>query len=328
MSHIRRCRRLALSSRSKVTPWTPTSIQVATRWRAVGTVSASASRPQLRREAKEELGDRDRTSKPTPEVRYHTREREADDTASRIHRKEESKRLKAELRSLLRNIAQPVAVVTSFMPNSRTPTSPANSIDHKKANIYHGATLSSFTSIAMDPYPLVAFALRIPSRMATTLASLSNSSSPSSLPSAQGAAHMVVNLLSASQASTAVTFSRPDLHPTPFHDSSSLEKNGVPYILSQDGLPIINGVVGALSCRLVGGPIPLYDLEFLEQDGKSEPAHGMPVLGKGEAGSELFIARVLRVETVTDGEEVKEGDERTLPLVYHQRNYTTCRKES
>ena len=78
--------------------------------------------------------------------------------------------LKSEFRTLLRESAQPVAVVTTktkTKADSSALSSPsASSNDHSR---YHGATLSSFTSIAMDPHPLVAFSLRIPSRMATYL---------------------------------------------------------------------------------------------------------------------------------------------------------------
>lgn len=210
--------------------------------------------------------------------------------------------LKEGLRKLFRNIAQPVAVVTSLMPSTSYGRALCQKVEAKNTNTkimtqtseFHGATLSSFTSIAMDPRPLVLFALRLPSRMATTL-----SSQPTS-----AEAHMVVNLLSANQGSTAAIFSRPDLHPSPFENSD------VQYRLSNEGLPVLEGVVGALSCKLVGRGIPLSDLDNL----------GSPkevVLQKGNvAFSELFIARVVRVET--------HADERTLPLVYHQRTYTTC----
>lgn len=201
--------------------------------------------------------------------------------------------LKYGLRVLLREVAQPVAVVTSFMRDSNP--EPTN-------HAFHGATLSSFTSIAMDPYPLITFALRIPSRMATSLnaaasISLQDSSTPSS--------HMVVNLLSAQQASIAVKFSRPDLYPQPF--------DTVAYKLSEEGIPVLDGSLGALSCKLVSRAIPLHDLDFL-RNGDTVPVS----LREEDIVSELFVARVLRIERVF---------ERTLPLVYHRRGYTTCREQ-
>ncbi|WVW79273.1 hypothetical protein I302_101240 [Kwoniella bestiolae CBS 10118] len=64
------------------------------------------------------------------------------------------------LREVMRNVAQPVAIAVTCVP----PNSPL----HGKAK-YHGATLTSFTSLTLYPHPLVAFSLRLPSRMADCL---------------------------------------------------------------------------------------------------------------------------------------------------------------
>ncbi|WWD06677.1 hypothetical protein V865_004771 [Kwoniella europaea PYCC6329] len=64
------------------------------------------------------------------------------------------------LREVMRNVAQPVAIAVTCVPS----TSPL----HGKAR-YHGATLTSFTSLTLYPHPLVAFSLRLPSRMADCL---------------------------------------------------------------------------------------------------------------------------------------------------------------
>ncbi|KAI0077750.1 hypothetical protein K474DRAFT_1661352 [Panus rudis PR-1116 ss-1] len=202
-----------------------------------------------------------------------------------------------DLRTLLRETAQPVAVVTSLMPLPH-----AQNTKHSK---FHGATLSSFSSIAMDPHPLVAFSLRIPSRMATSL-----KNSHDSLPS-----HMVVNILSAAQAELAVQFSRPDLHPHPFAT--------VPYTLTKEGLPVLTGALGSLSCKLVASSWPLHDLDLLRAGETKEDAVWE---GDGVA-SELFIAEVIRVE---DTGEVEGHDAllRTLPLLYHRRAYSTTRSIS
>ena len=205
---------------------------------------------------------------------------------------DEGQKIKHDLRILLRDVAQPVAVVTTFMRGDSESTNAT----------FHGATLSSFTSIAMDPYPLITFALRIPSRMAISLdAAASDSLEDPSTPS-----HMVVNLLSAQQASIAIKFSRPDLHPRPF--------DSVVYKLTEEGIPMLDGSLGVLSCKLVSKAIPLHDLDFL-RNGDSRGAMPMS-LRKEDVASELFIARVMRVESMC---------ERTLPLVYYRRSYTTCR---
>jgi flavin reductase (DIM6/NTAB) family NADH-FMN oxidoreductase RutF len=203
-----------------------------------------------------------------------------------------------QLCALLRETAQPVSVVTSIMPSSISGTA-----DKGKPR-YHGATLSSFTSIAMDPYPLVAFSLRIPSRMAQSL-KFAHPHMPS---------QMVINLLSAPQSSTAVQFSRPDIYPEPF--------STILYSLSEDGLPVLRGSLGALSCKLVSTPLPLHDLEYLENKGGRVGNTLARSLAK--SASELFIARVMRVEKISPQEEEVVDGSRTLPLLYHRRGYTSC----
>jgi hypothetical protein len=185
-----------------------------------------------------------------------------------------------------------------------------------RPRLFHGATLSSFTSISMAPHNLVAFSLRVPSRMAASLADLSSS------PSSSARVHMVVNLLSAPQTHAAVLFSRPDLHPRPFEDP------GIEWSLSRDGLPVLHGSLGALSCRVVGAPWPLNDLAALGDELSSSRAkrNTCDDVEAGGVESELFIAQVLRVEDVPPvaGVEAREDDAiRTLPLVYHRRSYTT-----
>lgn len=231
--------------------------------------------------------------------------------------------LHSRVRTLLRETAQPVAVITSYMPtSSNSPTNPA-------LHPFHGATLSSFASISMSPHPLVAFSLRVPSRMATTLSLLScgdytqfyHTQSEQTPPET----HLVANILSASQPHTALLFSRPDLHPRPFDD--------VQWSSTAEGLPVIHDSLGAMSCRIVAGPWPLHDLDALggrdEKQGESDRAAGLED-GAGEVSSELFIARVMRVEDVpmTEVKEMEAGEYaalRTLPLLYHRRRYATAR---
>lgn len=197
--------------------------------------------------------------------------------------------MRDQLRFLLRKTSQPVAVVTSFMPSTAS----------DNGHTYHGATLSSFTSIAMEPHPLIAFALRSPSRMATSL-NAANLDAPS---------HMVVNLLEASQAPIAFLFSRPDLHQSPF--------DVAPYSLTEEGLPVLEGSLGAISCKLVSPGLPLHDLDFWENRTSAAP-DAFPSPGARAGASQLFIARVLRVE------KIKPSDNSRTPLIYYQQRYTTC----
>ncbi|KAH0836442.1 hypothetical protein J3R83DRAFT_8047 [Lanmaoa asiatica] len=211
------------------------------------------------------------------------------------------------LRELLRETAQSVAVVTAFLPNLTT---------------YHGATLSSFSSIALDPLPLVAFSLRIPSRMASAL----NTHVPSPSPPSPSPVHLIINILSAAQPHLARHFARPDLHPHPFQDPR------VPYTRSHDGLPILSGALGALSCRLVGPSLPLANLRESHASDDEPAGAGFRVAGgedevqqvSGGTGlaSELFIASVVRVERVPPLEDDSTGLH-SLPLLYHRRRYTT-----
>ena len=68
---------------------------------------------------------------------------------------------------------------------------------------------------------------------------------------------MVINFLAAHQSHAAVLFSQPDLHLRPFEDP------GIQWSPSRDGLPILHGCIGALSCGAVGAPWPLNDLSAL-----------------------------------------------------------------
>lgn len=184
---------------------------------------------------------------------------------------------KDALRRLLRETAQPVAVVTSILDidNSRT------------HHPFHGATLSSFSSIALDPHPLVSFSLRIPSRLATALKAFKQNQAAET--------HMVVNILSDQQEDVAVRFSRADLYENPFVDTA--------YHLTQDGLPVLTGSLGALTCNLEKC-ISLHDL----CEANEQMADNSGVI------SELFISRVLRVEDTHRSVE-------SSPLLYHHRKY-------
>ena len=156
--------------------------------------------------------------------------------------------------------------------------------------------------------------------MASALGAHVASPAPALAPSA----HLVINVLSAAQPHLADRFARPDLYPRPFADPH------VHWTRSQDGLPILSGALGALSCRLVGPSMPLARLRGSHErvaegeEGEGEPGE-VPQASAGTGlPSELFIARVLRVERVPLVEEDGQDAELyKLPLLYHRRRYTT-----
>ena len=98
------------------------------------------------------------------------------------------------LRKLMRLAVQPVAVIT------------ANIARDSKQRHMHGATLSTFTSVSLNP-PLIAFSLQLPSRMASYL---------SDVPKAPFKAY----LLSIKQQELAETFARSDHKEPQFAESS------------------------------------------------------------------------------------------------------------
>ncbi|KAF9649202.1 hypothetical protein BDM02DRAFT_3114150 [Thelephora ganbajun] len=202
--------------------------------------------------------------------------------------------LNRALKDVLRDSAQSVAIVTSHMPLK------SRAGPHSE---FHGATLSSFSSIALDPHPLVAFSLRMPSRMTTSLQN-ADYSKPS---------HMVINILSACQTSTAIRFANARLHSHPFVKTR--------YSLTEDGLPILHDSLGAISCKLVLPPKPLHDFDAFDLEGGKQ--REMEEWNGPGVASELFIARVMRVENVPTDDV--NNPLRTLPLIYHRQGYGTVR---
>ena len=199
---------------------------------------------------------------------------------------------KDAIRRLLRETAQPVAVVTSILDIDDRHNASPDCIPPGRAHPFHGATLSSFSSIALDPHPLVSFSLRIPSRLAVSLKAYKERQ--------RSDTHMVVNILSCQQQDVAVRFSRADIYEDPFKDTE--------YHLTDDGLPVLTGSLGALTCSLVQC-IPLHELCTSEVH-----THKM-----GDRGviSELFISRVLRVEDTRRPNDAS-------PLLYHHREYASA----
>ncbi|CAG7847773.1 SubName: Full=Uncharacterized protein {ECO:0000313/EMBL:CCA69547.1} [Serendipita indica DSM 11827] len=206
--------------------------------------------------------------------------------------------IQEDLRHLMVNAAQMVAIVTTRMPTQLFPDHP-----------FHGATVSSFASIALHPHPLVSFSLRLPSRLADAIRRHDDSEMTHP--------HLVINLLSSQQATAALQFSRPDLFPNPFW---SLPMADQPIRLTKEGVPYLGGSLGSISCSVVRS-LPLdFSTSSENRDDPLTLQEAKP--GDNERyTSELFLARVVRMEKHDD-----EGEpSRRLPLVYHQKRFTTVK---
>ncbi|RUP48833.1 hypothetical protein BC936DRAFT_143881 [Jimgerdemannia flammicorona] len=116
-----------------------------------------------------------------------------------------------EVRAVMRNVPQPVVVVTTC-----SPTDPTNR---------RGITVSSFTSVSLHPQPLVSFCIRKPSRASTLL---------------HASSLFVVHILSSLQVAQAMAFSSP---------TDSQFDNISFYVDPATKLPVLMGAVGAMHCR-------------------------------------------------------------------------------
>jgi flavin reductase (DIM6/NTAB) family NADH-FMN oxidoreductase RutF len=144
-------------------------------------------------------------------------------------------------------------------------------------------------------------------------AALTAAASPAGL--ARPGADLVISVLAANQAALAARFARADVGVSPF--------DGLPHMHTADGLPYIGDALGALSCKLVAPAWPLHDLDAIANPPPPEERRVQePWKGEGVA-SELYLARVVRVERTTP-----EAGASKLPLIYHHRAYTTILSDS
>lgn len=221
------------------------------------------------------------------------------------------------LRQVMRSVAQPVAVVTCRLQDS-TP----GDTEHD-----HGATLSSLSSISLSP-PIVAFSLRLPSRLASHLTSTSAAS--------RTAPTFSVHLLSLEQEDVARAFARqpplpekavpsPELSPSaPACEATSKTPHFSSALFDQ----VRTNSLGELRCRVVKR-LNLHELETIGGEGEDfdpNSIKGEAHSSTDEAGprSELFLARV---ESVRLPEQPRSSDERgqagarVSSLVYWDQGY-------
>jgi flavin reductase (DIM6/NTAB) family NADH-FMN oxidoreductase RutF len=176
---------------------------------------------------------------------------------------------------------------------------------------YHGATLSSFSSIALHPEPLVSFSLRLPSRLADALRPSRTASSderstlqPTTTRSGEDGPFFSINILSGlpdcetiahrfsqAQSNHEAALSDPkewEYVSVPDERVARDEEGGKPGI--NDGIPVARKGMTTLLCRMVRS-VPLWDLgqatHVEERGSEQEP--------RQEQGSMLFIAQVVQV---------------------------------
>ncbi|UZJ51308.1 hypothetical protein CBS101457_000628 [Exobasidium rhododendri] len=221
----------------------------------------------------------------------------------------------------MRSSAQPVAVITTLLPQQRQQQQLANGEDPTAAYV-HGATLSSFTTVSLDP-SLVAFSIRTPSRLADALRRTIDESTRRP--------HFIVNILSSLQGNEASEFAKPGLSPLKLkknwsefdrlhhlgnakHPLSKAHFFPSKIAKDDDGIPVpvLSDSLGSLACSIVSR-LPLKELQLAADLGEREAEADV-------AGSELFIAEVHGVEY---GREPVDDEQGKLPMVYWDQQFTT-----
>lgn len=228
--------------------------------------------------------------------------------------------IRQQCSAVLRTIAQPVSVLTTLnWDHERSGTSSTDPASYTRSKLpsttktsstiqtdsWHGATLSSFTSIAMYPYPLISFSLRTPARMADLLRPLTKNKNSNTTPKV----HLAINLLASHQSHLAIHFSHPRGSWTPTK-SSCID---IQYTTTPEGIPILSNTLGTLCCTLIKS-IPLDNIHS-----ESASVHS----GTTAITSELFIARVVHV--LSSPRSFESPREELLPLVYHKQQYHTIK---
>lgn len=189
------------------------------------------------------------------------------------------------IRALMRESAQPVALITTLLPASLG-----------GGRRVHAATLSSFTSVSLEPN-VVCFSMRTPSKLAAAL--------DAHLCSRTGGDQVdfVVSILGEGQADVAAAYAKPGTPPLeelsaeehPLHKAGLLDLQ-----LGQDAPPALKKSLGAFACQVVD-TIPLA--QYAHTPRSAQPS------------SVLYLARVLHVHLPTDMHP--------KPLIYRHQQFTT-----
>ncbi|CBQ71322.1 conserved hypothetical protein [Sporisorium reilianum SRZ2] len=202
----------------------------------------------------------------------------------------------AQIRALMRESAQPVALATTFLPSSG------------KARQIHAATLSSFTSVSLDPH-LVCFALRTPSRLADALAA--------HVERRAREVDLVINVLSTQHARLAAAYAVPGTPPLTYPCPAEAGAEAHPLLQAglvdgeeEGAVPLVANAIGALACQVV-------DSIELDRYSLTHP----PTEEDTHAKSRLYIARVVHVHAARAPHALK-------PLLYRRQTFVSATDDS
>ncbi|WFD31885.1 hypothetical protein MSPP1_002925 [Malassezia sp. CBS 17886] len=242
------------------------------------------------------------------------------------------------IRELMRSSAQPVAIVSAFLPGEQCEVDAAESERARENGIpvprspppthIHAATLSSFTTVSLSP-PLVAFSIRIPSRLADALYAGATIPAGASRPPADARErrpHFLVHLLSDKQTALSTYFAQPGA--TPFAldtlGGAPAANTDHPFVTHNthpsatvEGQLLLQDSIGALACSLV------YELDLTSPDLHGTAQFQRSDKGASDVGSALFLARIHAVEHAPRSAESAGPADLPRPLVYWNRNYYT-----
>ena len=212
------------------------------------------------------------------------------------------------IRRVMRGAAQPIAIVSAFVPN-----------ENKEPEGIHSTTLSSFTTVSLAP-PLVAFSIRQPSRMADALrAGVTIPVDGEKFnPQFSKKPHFLIHILSETQSELSNFFARPGATPYALNGPTDPAHpfNTYPMIPSQSvkGQLVPAEAIGSLACSLV------YQLDLSSADlhGTTEFQDGCKITS--ENGSALFLGQIHAVEQSDITHETDACGTRR-PLAYWHQKY-------
>ncbi len=218
-----------------------------------------------------------------------------------------------QLRTVMRHCAQPVAIITTYLHAPETSEAGLEGRQHgppgsgpRAHTLVHGATLSSFTSVSLDP-PLVAFSLRLPSRLAEALllgrdnsggrarsGAAADDGDEAGATATQGRkareqderkAHFVVSILAESQAQIARSYAMPGLEP---YDGSSLDSSNTSAAAAVAAASFSSGASSPTQAP-------------------AAPASGAAAAAVGEGGEDENTSHPLETERIAASRHAHEG---------------------